>query len=80
MEEAERFQGGDFHDPAMIHGDDMAGLHTLVTGADQISIVYSELPDGAQILYTTEDGDLVSAIHQWFDAQVLDHGSHAQGN
>ena len=22
---------GDFHDPAMIHGDDMAGLHALVT-------------------------------------------------
>lgn len=78
-EEAARFQQGDFHDPAMIHGDDMAGLHALMMGADQIEITYSDLPDGAQILYTTTDAELVSAIHSWFDAQVSDHGQHAQG-
>ncbi len=76
-EEATRFQQGDFHDPAMIHGDDMAGLHALMMGADQIEITYSDLPDGAQILYTTTDADLVDAIHSWFDAQVADHGQHA---
>lgn len=78
-EEAERFQQGDFHDPAMIHGEDMAGLHELMMGAERIAIDYSELPDGAQILYTTEDRALVSAIHAWFDMQVADHGDHARG-
>jgi hypothetical protein len=76
LEEAERFREGDFHDPAMIHGDDMAGLHELMLGAGRITIVYSELPDGAQILYTTGDTGLVSAIHGWFDAQLADHGAH----
>lgn len=76
-EEAERFQQGDFHDPAMIHGDDMAGLHALMMGAGQIEITYSDLPDGAQILYTTTDAELIDAIHSWFDAQVSDHGQHA---
>jgi hypothetical protein len=78
QEEATRFQAGDFHDPAMIHGENMAGLHELVTGADQMTIEYSELPNGAQILYTTEKADLVDAIHEWFAAQVADHGDHAQ--
>ena len=76
-EEAERFQQGNFHDPQMIHGEEMAGLHALMMGADQIEIVYSALPDGAQILYTTADRKLIDAIHSWFDAQVADHGVHA---
>ncbi len=77
-EEATDFSNGDFHDPAMIHGDDMAGLHELTTGADRIDIQYSELPDGAQILYTTDDPALITALHSWFDQQVSDHGSHAE--
>ncbi len=77
-EEAERFARGDFHDPEMIHGDDMAGMHALVAGHEQIAIEYSEIDRGAQILYTTEDPDLVVAIHAWFDAQLRDHGEHTQ--
>ena len=78
-EEAERFQNGDFHDPAMIHGDDMAGLHELVTGAERLTITYSEIDDGAQILYSADEPELVNALHAWFDQQVSDHGSHAEG-
>jgi len=77
-EEATRFSKGDFHDPGTIHGDDMAGLHQLVTGYQRIRIEYSEVDRGAQIVYTTDDRELVRAIHDWFDAQVLDHGGHAQ--
>lgn len=77
MEEAERFAEGDFHDPQMIHGAAMPGLHELMMGADQIAIEYSELPNGAQIRYTTENAALIEAIHRWFDAQVADHGPHA---
>jgi mono/diheme cytochrome c family protein len=64
--EAERFSQGDFHDPAMIHGEDMAGLHELTMGADKLSIV------------SAEDGELVTALHAWFDQQLADHGEHAQ--
>ena len=76
-EEAQRFQQGDFHDPAQIHDMTMPGLHELMMGAKQITIQYSELPNGAQILYTTTDPALVNAIHAWFDAQVTDHGAAA---
>lgn len=77
-EEAERFARGDFHDPEMIHGEDMAGLHELVGGHERISIEYSKIDRGAQILYTTEDPELVVAIHAWFSVQLRDHGDHAQ--
>lgn len=76
-EEAERFQQGDFHDPEQIHGAAMPGLHELMTDAAKMTIVYSELPNGAQILYTTDEPTLVAALHAWFDAQVADHGDHA---
>ena len=78
-EEASRFSQGDFHDPSMIHGEDMAGLHELVMGAGEITIIYSDLDEGGQILFTTEDAALVAALHAWFDQQVADHGAHAQG-
>jgi hypothetical protein len=76
-EEAERFAAGNFHDPSMIHGEQMPGMHDLVMNADKMRIEYSDLPDGAQILYTTDSADLVDAIHQWFEAQLADHGNHA---
>jgi len=77
-EEAKRFSGGDFHDPSMIHGEDMAGLHQLMMGHDRIAIAYRDIDQGAEIRYTTDDPALVEAIHQWFDQQLRDHGEHAQ--
>jgi len=77
-EEAIRFSKGDFHDPRMIHGENMAGLHQLITGYQRISLEYSDIENGAQILYTTTDPELVTALHNWFDAQLSDHGPHAQ--
>lgn len=79
-EEAEKFAEGNFHDPQMIHGEAMPGLHELMMGADKLTVEYTEIPEGGQILYTTESAELVTAIHMWFDAQVSDHGQHAQGH
>lgn len=77
---ATQFSQGNFHDPQMIHGEDMAGLHALMMGADRLDITYTPLETGGQIIYTSDESELVNAIHQWFDAQVSDHGSHAQGH
>ncbi|MBC8162738.1 MAG: aspartate carbamoyltransferase [Roseiflexaceae bacterium] len=77
LEEAEKFRRGDFADPASIHGSSMPGLTDLRTSVGKIDIVYSELPNGAQLQYTTIDTTLVMALHHWFQAQVSDHGAHA---
>jgi hypothetical protein len=79
-EESEKFQRGDFSDPATIHGEDMPGLAELTAGAGQLDVQYLPLPDGAQIRYTTKDPTLVMAIHHWFMAQRADHGRHALGH
>ena len=77
-EEADRFRTGDFDDPGQIHGHEMPGLAELREHEGRIDIRYSELPDGAQIEYITADKELIAAIHHWFQAQVMDHGSHAR--
>jgi hypothetical protein len=76
-EESEKFRKGDFSDPAKIHGENMPGLAELKTAAGKIDIRYSILPDGAQIRYSTKDPKIVTALHQWFTAQLSDHGHHA---
>ncbi|MDD5214343.1 MAG: aspartate carbamoyltransferase [Methylococcales bacterium] len=75
---AREFNQGDFSNPVKIHGDKMPGLEVLKKAEKgTLSIIYKELPDGAQIDYTSEKADLVAAIHQFFDAQLSDHARHA---
>lgn len=76
-EQATKFSRGDFSDPEAIHGAGMPGLADVKAGVSRIRIRYHALPDGAQIIYTTEDPKLINAIHRWFAAQVSDHGHHA---
>lgn len=75
--EAMQFSTGNFADPIAIHGADMSGLQELAAGATKISVEYTALSDGAQISYTTQDAHLVTALHQWFGAQLSDHGHDA---
>jgi len=72
------FQRGDFSNPAKIHGDNMPGLEELRKAKlNQINVVYEDLPNGAKIIYSTDIASLVTAIHQWFEAQLSDHSRHA---
>lgn len=75
------FSAGDFSDPMAIHGMAMPGITDLEQGATRgdLTVAYETLPAGAQLTYTTTRRELVSALHTWFDAQLMDHGSHATG-
>ncbi|WP_428353337.1 hypothetical protein [Methyloprofundus sp.] len=75
---ARDFKQADFSDPEKIHGKDMPGLEALRSARPgEITIEYRETPKGAEIIYMTKDPDLITAIHQWFDAQLRDHDRHA---
>jgi hypothetical protein len=76
--EAERFQRGDYSDPAILHGADMPGLEELHAGASGIKVSYEPLPAGAEITFETTDLHLMTAIHRWFGAQLSEHGSDAK--
>ncbi len=72
------FKLADFTDPEKIHGKDMPGLEALRNAKPKdLSILYREIADGAEITYTSEDVTIIHAIHQWFDAQLNDHARHA---
>ncbi|MFZ2168617.1 MAG: aspartate carbamoyltransferase [Methylococcaceae bacterium] len=72
------FSHGDFSDPEKIHGKEMPGLSALrAAKPGQLHVHYQELPDGAEITYYADDKVLIAAIHQWFNAQLADHGPDA---
>jgi len=76
--EADRFKKGDYSDPMKIHGMDMPGVQYLSSvKPGQIVIAYRDLPNGGEVRYTGKDAATVTAIHNWFDAQLSDHGSDA---
>jgi hypothetical protein len=76
----EQFLNGDFSGPSHIHGTAMLGLAELKTARPgQLAIAYSDIPAGAELSYTTTEPKLVAALHQWFDAQLADHGPDSRG-
>lgn len=75
----DQFLKGDFSGPTRIHGQDMPGLAELrAASPGQIVIAYKDIDKGAELSYATSNGSLVSALHQWFDAQLTDHGKDAR--
>lgn len=72
------FMKGDFSGPSHIHGNEMPGLAEL-KGAKpgQVAIGYKDVAGGAELTYRTADAKLVAALHEWFDAQLSDHGADA---
>lgn len=74
---AEEFEHGNFTDPATLHGESMPGLATLQERHNSLNVMYREVEGGAQITYASQDDVVVRAVHDWFDAQLRDHGSDA---
>ena len=77
QKEGAAFTRGDYTDPAAIHGAAMPGLAALQASGGRVRVLFSALPDGARLTFTTADPALVAALHRWFAAQVADHGSDA---
>jgi hypothetical protein len=75
---ANDFRKGDFSVTEHIHGATMPGLDQLKRAEiDDIKYEYKALPNGAQIHYSTEYPQYVQALHEWFDAQMSEHGNEA---
>jgi hypothetical protein len=73
-----QFLQRDFSGPQHIHGHEMPGLATLEAApAGALSIDEHDVEGGAELVYRADDPKLVQALHDWFDAQVSDHGADA---
>ncbi len=75
--EAMNFSAGNYVDPQTLHGNEMSGIKDLQAGATKVTVQFESLSDGAQIVFTTNDQNLITAIHKWFGAQLSDHGADA---
>lgn len=74
----QQIRRGDFSGPSHIHGDAMPGLAQLKAAKPgQVSIAYRDVAAGAELEYRSRDPRMVTALHQWFDAQLADHGAAA---
>lgn len=76
-DEAAAFAKGDYSSPASIHGVDMPGLRELAGYASQVRVVYEPIENGGRIRFVTEEPQLISALHRWFEAQLSDHAGYA---
>lgn len=76
--EAEMFKHGNYSDPTQLHGVDMPGVAELRANPSEVKVSYSELPEGAQIIFETKDLSMLTAIHRWFGAQLSEHGADAK--
>lgn len=73
-----QFVKGDYSGPTHIHVAEMPGLAELEAAKPgQWSLDCKEVKAGAELRYRTADAKLVTALHQWFDAQLSDHGQDA---
>lgn len=79
-EEKELFSNANFRDPKKLHGKHMPGLKILSESAGKYSVNYRELPRGASLIFKSEDKKVIGALHNWFDAQLKDHGGDARSS
>ncbi|MEO5755435.1 MAG: hypothetical protein ABIQ51_01125 [Mesorhizobium sp.] len=75
--EAAAFAQGDYSDPSAVHGQAMPGLAELRAGDGRMHVAFEQLPEGARLRFKASDPALVAALHDWFAAQVRDHGADA---
>jgi len=75
--EAEAFRKGDYGDPGHLHGETMPGLADVKANAADITVSYSEVQNGAEIVFSAKDLHTITAIHRWFGAQLSEHGADA---
>lgn len=75
---ADKFRRRDFSGPLHVHGTTMPGLTVLQSAAaGAIDTGYRDITSGGEIQYFSPNPKIVDALHQWFDAQLSDHGPDA---
>ncbi|MBD9355272.1 aspartate carbamoyltransferase [Methylomonas albis] len=75
---ADSFNRGDFSAPETIHGADMPGLAVMRSAkSGALRIYYTAEAAGASLTFASGVPELIAAVHDWFDAQLRDHGGDA---
>jgi hypothetical protein len=80
---AGKFAAGDFAAPKAIHDRVLPGVPEMIERKDAINWRYEEMERGGQVVITTADPQALAAVHEFLQAQIVDHrtgdtmGNHA---
>jgi hypothetical protein len=70
------FEAGDFSTPAFVHMKDMPGTAVMTAKRSVISYTYEDLPRGGEVVIRSSDPEAIGAIHQFLEAQQMEHHAH----
>ncbi len=76
--EEELISSADFNDPQTLHVKDKPCLGISSATKGKFDVKYYEIPDGAELIFESEDTTVIGAIHNWIDAQSKDQGNDAK--
>lgn len=72
----QEFSQGNFTKPFFIHAQEVPGTKVMAEKKDLIEYSIKELDDGAILVLTTEDSELLQAIQQFMEFQGGEHHGH----
>ncbi len=75
---ADQFGRRNVAGPSQVHGAGMPGLAALKAASPgELRLQYRDVKFGAEVEYVADNPKLVAVVHEWFDAQLSDHGTDA---
>ena len=70
------FSQGNFTKPFFIHDQQVPGTDVMEAKKDLIKYSIKSLNNGSTLVLTTDDGELLQAIHQFMEYQGKEHQGH----
>ena len=73
IEIAESIRQGDFRAPGLVHATTVPGVDVMMARRNALRVVIGNLPRGGELRLTSEDAEVVKAIHDFLDFQRREH-------
>ena len=70
---AREFKSGDFHNPMLVHAQEVPGTATMAARRQKITYTYRDLPRGGEVRIATRDSESREAVHRFLAFQRQDH-------
>jgi hypothetical protein len=79
FEIAESIRRGDFRAPGLVHATTVPGVDIMMAKREALRVVLRNLPRGGEMRLSSEDPEVVKAIHEFLEFQRTEHrteGTH----
>ena len=73
LEIAESIRRGDFRAPGLVHATTVPGVDVMMAKRESLRVVMRNLPRGGEMRLTSEDPEVIKAIHEFLAFQRAEH-------